>query len=192
MEIFKIVRKHYVILGIRSTRLSTQNYRFSDNIRLFFGLLLYGCSFVSQYVYIFYVASGFMEHMVCICTTAGNVITFVCFVAIAFRMNLLFKAIDNMNVLVNSSKKSSNPSFFDWQMRVLKLQLFDLGCECAKSEALFLKSSQQVEQMCKIIFVLVVKIALQCYMLPNCAVSYGIYLLTDSGSNSFQLPVPFW
>lgn len=67
-----------------------------------------------------------------------------------------------------------------------------LGSKNPKSEALFFKADQQVEQLSGITFTVLVKILLQCFMLPKCIVSYGVYFITDSGNESFQMPVPFW
>lgn len=78
---------------------------------------------------------------------------------------------------------------FDEELK--KKRLF-LGCKYPKSEALFFKANQQVEQLSQIIFTALVKVALQLFMLPKFIVSYVVYVTTDTGSESFQLPVPFW
>lgn len=67
-----------------------------------------------------------------------------------------------------------------------------LGRKHPKSEALFLKTSWQIERLTEIVFTVFVKILLQCLMLPKCIVSFAAYFITESGNDSFQLPVPFW
>lgn len=61
-----------------------------------------------------------------------------------------------------------------------------------KSMALFSKTNQQVERFSEIIYMLGMKVILQCVMLPKIIVSYAIYFITDSGSDAFQLPIPLW
>lgn len=67
-----------------------------------------------------------------------------------------------------------------------------LECKDPQSKAIFLKSSQLVERLSEIVFTVLVKVVVQCSVLPQCIVSFGVYFITDSGSESFQLPVPFW
>lgn len=105
MKILKNVRKHYAYLGISSSNQSAQRRRFSK--RVIAGFLFFGWSAVSRFVYIFYVASAFMEYVESICTTTANIIIFVCFAAIAFKTTLLFENIDKLEKLITSSKFSS-------------------------------------------------------------------------------------
>lgn len=67
-----------------------------------------------------------------------------------------------------------------------------LGCKYPKSRRFFLKTRRQVERLSDVVFKAVIKIAVQFLMLPKCLVSYGVYFMTDSGSDSFELPVPMW
>lgn len=78
---------------------------------------------------------------------------------------------------------------FDEELK--KNRLFP-GSKYPKSEALFFKANQQVEQLSQIIFTALVKVALQLFMLPKFIVSYVVYVTTDTKSESFQLPFPFW
>lgn len=66
------------------------------------------------------------------------------------------------------------------------------GCKYPKSRRFFIKINRQVELLCEYVFTVVVKIALQFVMLPKCIGSYAIYFITDSGRDSFQLPIPLW
>lgn len=70
-----------------------------------------------------------------------------------------------------------------------------LECKHSKSRHFFLKTNQQVEQLSEIVFMMVVKIALQLVMLPKSLVSYGIYFFSASNdleNGPFQMPVPLW
>lgn len=66
------------------------------------------------------------------------------------------------------------------------------GCKYLNSKRFFVKANRQVERSSEIIFTLLMKIALQCYMLPKCVVSFGAYFFIDLGGESFQLPLPMW
>lgn len=67
-----------------------------------------------------------------------------------------------------------------------------LGRKYPKSMKLFMEANQRAERVTEIVFTVVMKIAVQFIMLPKCIASFGSYFLTDSGSNSFELPYPLW
>lgn len=67
-----------------------------------------------------------------------------------------------------------------------------VGCKYPKSRRFFWRINRQVEQLSEIIFKVIVKIALQCLMLPRSIASYSIYFFTDAGIESFQLPFTMW
>lgn len=187
MKIFQTVQRHYAILGISS---SNQLNELCKIVLFFF---TFGCSIVLQFLYIFRVANGFMDYVEGICMTSSSIITFVSFSAIVFKKPVLFECIDNIERLINKSK---SPYF---QIVVIELFhskteiiLWVLGYAYPKSDALFLKTNLQVEQLCEFIFTLLVKILLQIVMLPKCIGSFGVYFFTDSGRDSFELPIPSW
>lgn len=78
---------------------------------MLFIFLLYACNFVSLYMYVFYVASDFMEFILCANWSSGSFIIFVCFVAIVFRKTKLFKAIDKMEKLFETSESTLKLKF---------------------------------------------------------------------------------
>lgn len=102
LKIFQIIQRQYAILGISSTNQSAQKLPF--NRRVLIGLLFFGCIFTLQFVYIFQVASDFMEYTECICATSGNILIFVCFMAIVLGNTTLFECIDNLEQLIDTSK----------------------------------------------------------------------------------------
>lgn len=184
MRIFNTVQNSYAILGISSPNQSKKNL-----LLVLFIFLLYACNFVSLYVYIFYVANDFMEYIEIANWSSGSVIIFVCFVAIVFRKDKLFKAIDDMEILFEKSE----PNRLSFRTSFWKLINYCLlGSEYPESRRFFLKTVQQVERVCEIVFMVLLKIQLQLFMLPKCIASYCAYFFTDSGADSFQLPCPMW
>lgn len=108
MKFFQTVRKQFAVVGISSTSdQSTQKYPYNEKVLLTF--LTYGCTLVSQTVYIFCVASGFMEYMECVSALFAGTIIFVCFAAIVFKKRTLFESIDDIEKLIDSSKANSIP-----------------------------------------------------------------------------------
>lgn len=80
---------------------------------------IFGWMIVSQFVYMFRVASGFLEYMVCICSISASLIVFVSFAAIAYRRATLFESIDEIEKLIDSSKSHFRIiayHFFKWAM----------------------------------------------------------------------------
>lgn len=102
MKIFIFLQRQYAIVGISPTNQFLQKYPFNKKIVL--GFLIYGCVIVSQCVYICHVANGFMEYLECACAISTTVIMFVCFVATVFRKITLFKTIDNIEKLIDTSE----------------------------------------------------------------------------------------
>lgn len=106
MKIFQTVRKQYAIVGISSSPRLAKYNSFSNKISFVnFCFLLYGCLITSQFVYIFGVANGFMDYIVCVSSTSSSIILLVCFAAIVFRKTILFDCMDNMEQLINTSKR---------------------------------------------------------------------------------------
>lgn len=99
---------HYATLGICPSNQPTQTYPFSLLLRVIFGFLLFGYLIVSQCVYTFYVANGFIEYVECICTTFSSIIVFVFFAAIVFRKTELFEIIENIESLIDTSEPFLN------------------------------------------------------------------------------------
>lgn len=101
MKIFQTLQKQYAMVGIsRSSNLSNQNYSF--NSRTLIGFFIFGWSIFSHFMYIFYVANGFMEYMQGVCTTSASFLIFVGFAAIFFRKATLFKSIVNIEGLIDA------------------------------------------------------------------------------------------
>lgn len=66
------------------------------------------------------------------------------------------------------------------------------GSKYPATKAMFQKKDQQIEKWTKIIFFVVMRIGVQCTMLPTCIGSFILYLTTDLGQNAFVLPIPMW
>lgn len=99
MKIFHPIQKQYGFLGIPSSNPST---RFTE--RILFGVSSYGCVLVLQFVYMFRVVSGFMEFMEGVSSIFAGTLIFICYAAIVFRKSMLLEAIDNIEILIGTSK----------------------------------------------------------------------------------------
>lgn len=103
MKILKKLQRDYATLGIQdSSNQLPQEFPFNKSV--FFGFFLFGYLIVSQILYIYYVASDFMEYIECIGATFASIIVFVCFTAIIYRKTVLFKSIGNMEKLIDTSE----------------------------------------------------------------------------------------
>lgn len=67
-----------------------------------------------------------------------------------------------------------------------------LGSKYSKSDSSFSQTNEQIERLSEIIFTVSVKVILQLMMLPKIFVSFAVYLITNAGSDAFQLPFPMW
>lgn len=190
-EIFQTLRKQYALLGISNAPVQSESYNLSKK-KLVFGFLLFGCNIAAQIVTIFHVASDFMERVNSISVSSGLIIIFVCFAATVFRKTSLFDSIDSIEKIIDSSE--STFWFHHWMiwMQNIKRIKCILGRKYPKSMKLFMETSRRVERVCAIVFMVIMKIIVQFIMLPKCTVSFGIYFLTEAGSDSFELPYPLW
>lgn len=103
MKIFKLVRRHYAILGITSSS-NQSDETFTINTRILGGFSVFGYVIVSHILYIIYVTSGFMEYVNSINSTSATIVTSIGFAAIVFRRTKLFESIDNIEQLIDASK----------------------------------------------------------------------------------------
>lgn len=103
MKIFQTFQKQFAILGI-SPDPNHSNRKYIFNEKLIFGFLLLGYMIVSQFVYIFYEANGFMEYVESICATSASTIVLACLANTVFRRALIFESIDNMETLIDTSR----------------------------------------------------------------------------------------
>ena len=195
MKIFQTIQKQYVILGIGSSNHPTQKYPF--NRRIVFGVFIFGILFTFQSMYIIREASGFMEYVECICTASGNIIIFICILAMILGKTKLYESIENIEKLIDTSQcviwKFHFLFWMNWILNVkTKIVYIFPGCKYPKSMRFYVKISEQIERSNQIVSMVMMKISLQILMLPKFIVSFGTYLLTDSGSDSFKLPFPMW
>lgn len=131
MNFFRIIRTKYAILGISFENQLAQNC--PANKRILFGFLLFGSVIVLQLMYIFYVASGFTEFVICISTTYATIIIFVAFATIVFKRTLLFDNIKKVEKFIDTSEThfSSYNSMCVDENRILTAGLYQL---CATSK----------------------------------------------------------
>lgn len=188
MKVFQTVRRNYSILGISPTNQSDRS-KCPINSRIFLISFSFGCSVISQMWFI-HLANSFAECMECIGSLSAGIIVFVSFAAIVFRKTELFECFDRVEELIRSSERISNHRWLQLNFENESMNI--LGCKSRKSNALFSKAGCQVERFSQVVFMVMMKVALQCSMLPKCVISLGIYYLTDSGSDSFELPYPMW
>lgn len=106
MKVHEAVRQYYAILGISPSHQSNQKYPFSNGV--LFGFSSIGSLITSQFLYMFYVASSFMEYMDSMCAIGATAVVFVCFATIVSRKNVLFKSIDGIEKLIDTSESIHN------------------------------------------------------------------------------------
>lgn len=110
MKIFQFLQTQYAILGVGApAQQSTKSSLFYKRVVC---SVLLCVTIVSQFLYIFYVAAGFMENMECICSTSASFILLVWFVAIVHKNHALFDIIDTIEKLIDTSKTQSNWNFW--------------------------------------------------------------------------------
>lgn len=121
MTKFETIQRQYALLGISSSP-HQSNQKLSFNKKVTFGFLLFGYTFSSQFVYIFLVSNGFIEHLQCICSILAGFLVFTCFLSVVFRKTTIFEIIDNIKTIIDTSESPIlNSVYFDWIYKKLKL-----------------------------------------------------------------------
>lgn len=177
----------FQIIGVSPSNQAIRKYPFDERVlSVFLSIASY---VILQCVYMFHGANSFMAQVECICSLFGAIMIFACFAAIEFRETTLFQSIGNIERLVDTSKTTSN----FWNKLVYFPRFtFILGSKYRKSKALFAKTTCQVERLSAIVFLVLVKITVPLVVLPKFIISFVVYFLTNSRSDSFALPYPMW
>lgn len=192
VKVFEIVQRHYAALGIRPTNHSSAKCPINKRVLTTISFLL--CSIVLHAVYMFQMAAGFMEFVECICTTYASCMITGCFTIIVLQKDSLFESIGNLEKLIDTREALFDRANWNF-IGIFVLNSSNslgLGCAHPKSRRFLLLVRQQVEQLSEIVFTAMLKVALQCFILPPCVVSFGVYIFTDAGTEAFQLPLPMW
>lgn len=103
MKIFQRVRKQYAILGISNP--SNQPIQETPfNKRVLAGFSFFAYIYTSEIVFIVQEANGLMEYIEGLSSLSAVFVLIVCFAAIVFRKATLFKNIDNIEKLFDTSE----------------------------------------------------------------------------------------
>lgn len=54
------------------------------------------------------------------------------------------------------------------------------------------KTHRTIEMVCKIIYLLMAKVSVACFVFPKAIISFYFYSSTDLGNDAFDLPIPTW
>lgn len=189
MKVFSIIRRRLAAVGIASSNRSNRKYPI--NGRIILGFLILGFIFSSQFVYTLYVANGLMEYVEVVGATSASALVFVSFTDIVSKQRLLFESIDGLEKLIESSKAITWAIKMKFHSKIQTNQSVS-GCKNLKSMAHFSISSQHVKRMGEIVFTLMMKIFLQCVILPDAVGGFAVYFFTDSEDDLFELPIPLW
>lgn len=101
MKFLQTNRSDFRILGI-SPEHSIHSMQF--NIKIFACSFLSVLHLVSLFIYIFYVADTLKEYIECVTVTSGNIIIYVCYWTLVFKMKNLFEAFDGMDAIIARSE----------------------------------------------------------------------------------------
>lgn len=101
MKVLQNTQNYFAVLGISSEQ-SKQKFYF--NYKILMGLILLGYSLIAHFVYLIDIANTFDKYIECICATIAMVVVTTCLVSMIFGMSTLFKSIDNIEQLIDTSK----------------------------------------------------------------------------------------
>lgn len=184
MKIFQTIQKNHAIVGIVPRK---QNQSFNGRLVVTFSL--FGLSFTSSAIFLFYKANSFLDYSNNMYITTGQAMLFIVCTIIIFKKAKLFQFIDHLEKSLNQSKLDSM-YFFDVHSNILNLSYF-VGLKLC-TQAIYEKTNQQVEKWCKIGYILMAKITPMGWILPKVIINYSVYFCTNAGNEAFDLPLLMW
>lgn len=144
-----------------------------------------------QFAYLFCVAVTPEEIMISIFTTAVGVLVFVSYLSIIPEMAEIFYVIDKIERTVNKSKLENSCSIDQFDEIFLNKKS-NLGLKRPILRAMYKNTRKNSEKVSKIVYFLIVHLAIPFVVLPRAILCYAIYYITDAGSDAFELPIPTW
>lgn len=172
----------------------TQKNPINRTILLIF--VSYTCNIISYCVFMYYEANTFQEYTESFYVTSTDVLVALCFANVVFRVDGFFKFIDACVEIVASSEWNLKKNlgiilFIESVQLMIKIQNVP-GQQCPGSKAIYDEIDQQIEKWSEIIRLAAGKGTPICLILPKSLLSFFLYFATDSGSESFLLPLPMW
>lgn len=66
------------------------------------------------------------------------------------------------------------------------------GVKYSESKAIYKEANRLTEKWIKLVYVLIVKVSIQCFVIPEIFITFFIYFTTDVGNDAFVLLLPLW
>ena len=185
MKIFKAVRNHLKSIGFNENQPSFNMQQLDLSVKTILGLILV-C------VHISYVADTPNEVMDGIFMVTVGILVLIARISTVFKMKTIFDLINRFQAIINHSKFSIIEYKHFYKSSTKNVEKNILGSKYPVPKKMYKKTNRTVEKLCKIVYLVIVKVPVPALILPKAFACFFIYLTTDAGPNAFELPFPVW
>lgn len=188
MKIFQLIERSCAVFGLGPHRSVAQKPSKSRKIvRTFF---IFGLACCSCCANIFVEAKSFEACAVSINISSTVLVTTAIYAICVWKNQPLFKLVDNIEQMVNESELSI---FERWI--ILNCEIFafhPIGLKHRASTVKYVQINLQVEKWTKIIHFVFLALVIPSTFFSKLFFCFYLYFSTDLGTDSFELPFPFW
>lgn len=186
MNTFQTIRTYFAVLGIQPQRVR----KYPHNVATLMILLLMCASVILACIFLF------KEKTIVKCAKAfdGELTTFVASFELAiyiWKSEKLFKFMNKFELIIQQSKLNSFLNSTKCQNEICFFFIF-AGIKNSSLEIIYVKSNEQTEKWCKLIYFALAKVTAQCAIWPTFVMSYFTYYSTKWQNEAFEMPVLMW
>lgn len=185
MKIFQTVRKNLATIDFS---VDQRWYDMQQLRNIGFSIL----ADVLQGMYVFRVADTPEQLMNSAFLTSSGTLLFFSYISIISEMSEIFFLLDKIEKVVNKRE------FFPWLPQMFNVKVSNewicpkIGLKRPTSKAMYERANELSEKFSKIIYFVIVDIAIPLFVAPKVILSYFLYFTTDAGNEAFELPIPIW
>lgn len=186
MEFFSIIRKHFGMCGIQSSRKSPKGHSINiKNSTVIIVSSLYAALTAASLSE----ANGFDESTNIVFRSFSMFACIIVYGIIVWNSSKIFEFIESVDDTVRASKywfrckKSSYLIFF-----IVRLQ----GLNYSESQVMYINTSQKMIKWIEILDITLLKVTPILCIAPALIVNFVAYYAADSEEAAFELPIPMW
>lgn len=185
MKILQSAIWHAAALGVNPQQAYVKHPAFSCRSVLAF--LALSLSAVSCALYFIRLANTFIEYTYTIYALSSMIVTNAILLIVSFKMREFFDILHQLEDTINERKQILLANSYDERYK-----LFISGLQYPESQKIYEKINPKVEEWCKLIYFLNMKVFFPTVMSMKFVFSFVQYFMTNLGNDAFEVPLPFW
>lgn len=187
MKIMETVRSQLNYVGMRSHQAIKGHLFNIRNLTMLFILWMYifCCT-----MYLIDGATNLKDFADCMYFNITGAATALNFAFINWKMAKIFRFMDNLEDIVNSSKCQIKMNLILFVVNSFIRYFFSIGLMNPTLKTIYRKTNEEIKKVHKILNFALVKSTPVCVTIPVFIASFVAYFTTDLGTEAFELPIP--